>query len=134
MARTTNDLVEGIIEVDSAIILTPFIAAANSIVTQCCTDLDENYTDDHLIQIETWLAAHFYTVRDMRASEERAGPVSARYQSKVDLGFSTSHYGQMAMTLDWFGGLSGLNEQIKSGIKGSVNVTWLGTENPNNSD
>ena len=126
--RATNDLVEGIIEVDSAIVLTPFIAAANSIVTQCCTDLDDDYDASQLVQIETWLSAHFYTVRDMRAERERAGSVEAKYQSKVDLGFATSHYGQMAMTLDWKGGLAGLNEQIKKGIKRSPSITWLGKE------
>jgi len=126
--RTTDELVEGIIDVDSAISLTPFIAAANMIVTKCCTELDDDYTAAQLLQIETWLSAHFYTVRDMRASEERAGPVSERFQSKVDLGFATSHYGQMAMTLDFYGGLSALNENIKNGTSSVVGFTWLGTE------
>ncbi len=127
MARTTLDLVEGIIEVDSSISLTPFINAANTIVTRCCTDLDEDYTDDELQQIETWLSAHFYTNRDMRASEERAGTVSARYQSKVDLGFKTSHYGQHAMLLDYHGGLAELDKQIQNGGgKPAPLVTYLG--------
>lgn len=130
MARTTDELVEGIIEVDSAISLTPFIAAANTLVTRCCTgdNVDEDYTDDELTQIETWLAAHFYTVRDMRAEAEKAGSVSQKLQSKVDLGFSTSHYGQMAMALDYQGGLSALNQQIVSGTSNRVGVTWLGTD------
>jgi len=126
--RTTNALVEAIIEVESGIVLTPFIAAANTLVTKFCTDLDEDYTAAELQQIETWLAAHFYTVRDPRADEERAGPVSQRLQSKVDLGLSTSHYGQMAMTLDYYGGLSALNESIKNGTSNTVGMTWLGTE------
>ncbi len=128
MARTTDALVEGVIEVDSSITLTPFIAAANTLVTKCCTELDDDYTDDELQQIETWLAAHFYTVRDGRAFREKAGSVSEEKQSKVDLGFSTSHYGQMAMTLDYHGGLSALNESIINGTSNTVGVTWLGTE------
>ena len=128
MARTTDALVEGIIEVESAIILTPFITAANALVTQCYTDLAEDYEAAQLVIIETWLAAHFYTVRDMRAMEERAGTVSQRLQSKVDLGFATSHYGQMAMTLDWKGGLAALNEQIKKGRARTPTVTYLGKE------
>ena len=128
MARTTSAKVEGIIEVDSDITLTPFIDVANAMVTHYCTGLTTAYTTAHLILIETWLAAHFYTVRDMRRTEERAGPVSERFQSKVDLGFDTSHYGQMAMRLDWQGGLSNLNEQAKSGGKKGVSVAWLGTE------
>ena len=128
MARTTEALIEGIIEVDSAILLTPFIDAANMLVTQFCTDLVTDYTAAELIKIETWLAAHFYTVREGRAFEERAGPVSERKQSKVDLGFATSHYGQMAMTLDYYGGLSSLNERIKKGKASRISVSWLGTE------
>ncbi len=128
MARTTDALVEGIIEVDSAILLAPFIDAANMLVTKFCTDLVDDYTAAELIKIETWLAAHFYTVREGRAFEERAGPVSERKQSKVDLGFATSHYGQMAMTLDYYGGLAALNERIKQGKANRISVTWLGTE------
>lgn len=130
MARTSDSLVQGIIEVDSAISLTPFITAANMLITQCCTDLNDDYTDAQLVIIETWLAAHFYTVRDMRAESEKAGSVSQKLQSKVDLGFSTSHYGQMAMTLDFYGGLAVLNEQIKNGETNRIGITWWGTEDP----
>ena len=129
MARTTDALVKGIIEVDTNITLTPFINAANMLVTQCCTDLETDYTAAQLVQIETWLSAHFYTVRDMRAEMEKAATVSEKFQSKVDLGFSTSHYGQMAMTLDFYGGLAALNENIKNGNSSSIGITWLGTEN-----
>ncbi len=126
--RATDALVEGVIEVDSAITLTPFITAANAIVTECCTDLTVDYTAAQLVIIETWLAAHIYTIRDMRAETEKAGPVSEKFQSKVDLGFDTSHYGQMAMRLDWKGGLAALNEQIKKGTKKTPLMTWLGKE------
>ena len=128
MARTNNALVEGIIEVDSAISLTPFIGAANSIVTQCCTDLDDDYSEDDLQQIETWLSAHFYTVRDMRAERERAGTVEEKFQSKVDLGFNTSHYGQMAMRLDFHGGLAALNKKILKGNFKTPSISYLGKE------
>ena len=76
--RITNDEVEAIIEVDTNISLTPFIAAANSLVTQCCTNLNTDYEDDQLVLIEMWLAAHFYTVRDMRVEQERAGSISEK--------------------------------------------------------
>ena len=130
MARTTSALVEGIIEVDASISLTPFIAVANALVTQCCTDLDADYADSTLVLIETWLAAHCYTIRDMRAERERAGTVEEKFQSKVDLGFDSSHYGQMAMRLDNQGGLAALNEKIKKGQAAAITFTYLGTENP----
>ncbi len=127
MVRTNDSLVEGIIEVDDAITLTPFITIANLMVTQCCTNLDEDYSEAQLIQIETWLSAHFYTVRDMRAERERAGTVEEKFQSKVDLGFNTSHYGQMAMRIDFHGGLAALDKQTLLGIVKTVGISYIGT-------
>ncbi len=124
--RTTDDNVEGIIEVDSGISLTPFIAAANHLVTQCCSS--DDYDATQLELIERFLAAHLYTLRDPRAVQERAGSVGVTYQSKVDLGLSTSHYGQTAMALDFEGGLAALNAQTKKGSRRSVSVKYLGTE------
>ena len=130
MARTTSILVEAIIENSGSITLTPFIDAANTLVTRYCTGLDEDYSAAELVQIETWLSAHFFTVREGRAFREKAGPVSEEKQSKVDLGFSTSHYGQQAMLLDYHGGLARLNEQIKKGQAKQLIVTWVGTPKP----
>ena len=124
--RTTAGAVELIIEVDVTILLTSFIEAANNIVTQQCVHVD--FTAATLELIERWLSAHFYTVRDMRAFQEQAGSVRQELQSAVNLGFDTSHYGQMAMRLDWSGALGALNEQIKKGVGGSPGITWLGTE------
>ena len=128
--RTTSVAVGLIIEVDSTISLTSFIEVANALVTEKCGDVDD-YDATRLELIERWLSAHFYTVRDMRAEREEAGSVSEKKQSRVDLGFDTSHYGQMAMRIDTNGGLAALNEQIKKGKTGSLTATWLGTENPN---
>jgi len=138
MARTTSALVGGIIEWDSDdskstyIDMAPFIAVANALVTECCSA--DDYTTTRLELIERWLSAHCYTIRDMRAESEKAGSVSEKFQSKVDLGFDTSHYGQMAMRLDTEGGLAALNERIKKGKKVTVSVSWLGTEDPTDTD
>jgi len=134
MARTTAALVGGIIEWDSDstkstyVALTPFIEVANELVTECCTS--GSHTDLRLAQIEKWLAAHFYHHRDMKAQMEKAGSVSQNLQSKVDLGFDNTHYGQAAMRLDTEGGLAALNERIKKGKRTTVSVTWLGTADP----
>ncbi len=130
--RTTTTLVEAIIENDESITLTPFIDAANILVTKFCTDLNDDYTSDELVKIETWLSAHFFTVRDPRRTSEKAGSVAERFQNErsVDLGFDTSHYGQMAMRLDYHGGLAKLNEQIKKGTAKQLVFTWTGTEKP----
>ena len=138
MARTTSALVGGIIEWESDstkstyISLTPFIEGANLLITSECSD--SGYDATKLELIERWLSAHFYTIRDMRAETEKAGSVSQKLQSKVDLGFDTSHYGQMAMRLDTAGNLASLNERIKRGGRVGVGVTWLGTEDPTDWD
>ena len=122
MARTTSAEVEAIIEVDVSIPLDPFIAVANSLVNQLVAEESDAPDEARLTLIETWLAAHFYCMRDPRVTMEKAGPVQANYQSAVDLYLATSHYGQMAMTLDTTGFLRALsnNKNRKTG------VFWLG--------
>jgi len=127
--RTTPAAVALIIEVDDEISLTSFIEVANVLVTECCST--DDYDATRLELIERWLSAHVYTIRDMRASEERAGPVSERKQSAIALGFDTSHYGQMAMRLDTKGGLAILNEQMKKGKGQAVQISWLGDNDYN---
>lgn len=126
MARTTSTAVGLIIEVDSDISLDPFIEVANALVTENCST--DDYDATRLELIERWLAAHCYTIRDMRAMAEGAKGISEKKQSKVDLGFDTSHYGQMAMRLDTVGGLAALNEKSKTGKHGLISASWLGTE------
>jgi len=126
MARTTSVLVGGIIEVDATISLSPFIEIASVLVTECCSTNDYDATKLELI--ERWLSAHFYTVRDMRAESEKAADTSEKKQSKVDLGFDTSHYGQTAMRLDTAGGLASLNTKMKGKGASPMGITWLGTE------
>jgi len=122
--RTTAAEVESIIEVDATISLTPFITIANELVTEYCAD--EDYTEARLALIETWLAAHFYAVRDLRVASESAG-VSVSYYGSVGQNLSGTMYGQQAMVLDTAGGLASLNKQVGTGKKSSVSCTWLGT-------
>lgn len=125
MPRTTSSLVGGIIEVDANIDLDPFIVTANALLNKIADDTGHDAT--HLELIERYLAAHFYTLRDPRYTQERAGPVGASYQSKVDLNLATSHYGQTAMVLDTSGELAALNQLALKGGQ-TVSLTWLGTE------
>lgn len=129
MARTTSTLVGQIIKVDADIDLSPFIETANALVTECCTN--SSYTNATLELIERWLAAHFYTIRDMRMESERLGAATEKRQSKVDIGFNSSIYGQHAMRLDVRGNLAALDKRTKDGKKDLIAATWLGTENPN---
>jgi hypothetical protein len=130
--RTTAEAVGLIIDVDSGISLTPFIEVANALVTKHC--VDGAFTVAELELIERWLSAHFYAIRDPRTTQERAGSVGESYQSQVGLGFDVTHYGQMAMRLDWSGALALLNEQTKKGGRVTASVTWLGTEDVTTSE
>jgi hypothetical protein len=120
MSLTTAELVAGLIEVDADISLDPFIATATAFVSEI--PASAGLATERLELIERYLSAHFYTHRDPRPVSERAGPVSAEYQSKVDLNLSTSHYGQTAMMLDTSGTLATLSRLSKR-VGG---VTWLG--------
>lgn len=125
--RTTDVEVAAIIETDSTIGLAPFIAAASALVDVHCAAANPNYTATELLLIETWLAAHLYAVRDRAKVSESAGDgVSQSMQHTEDLGFDCNEWGQVAMRLDYFGGLAKLNASIKKGTTRTVSVTWLG--------
>lgn len=119
--RTTSENVGDIIELDASIDPTPFMLVANELVTELC--LASGYTETRLELIERWLAAHFYTNRDPRSTDEKAGPVSVTYQSAVDLNLNSSHYGQTAMMLDTAGNLKTLNNKKAKRV---LSVSWLG--------
>lgn len=120
--RTTAEAVGNIIEVDGSIDLTPFIETASSLVDDVAAASGAPGAT-RLELIERYLSAHFYTLRDPRPVSERAGPVSATYQSKVALGLKTSHYGQTAISLDPTGVLDAASKGKQIGA-----VAWLGTE------
>lgn len=134
--RTTALLVGAIIEVDADIPLDPFIGFASTLTDRVERAAEEAtlLTDDpesdgktreeKLQQIETLLAAHFYTLRDPRAVQEHAGSVSATYQSRVELRLFTSHYGQHACLLDETGTLELINAGKTRGR--SASVSWVG--------
>jgi hypothetical protein len=124
--RTNDTLVGGVIEVDTDIGLTPFINSANRLVTQLCAP--SGYDEDTLTDIETWLAAHFYAVRDPRESQVGASGLTAQYGGRFDLGFDFTQYGQQAMRLDTAGNLAALNNRMKKATMSKKGITWLGTD------
>lgn len=134
MARTTDELVAGIIEVDEDIDLEPFITVANLMVNRHCegktipgTD-DETPTEEELLVVETWLTAHFYAIDDPRRFREKVSSLSQTIESKVDLGLDVTRYGQQAKLIDATRGLANADAAAKKGrqrIKGRV--VWLGT-------
>jgi len=127
--RTTTLAVSKIIEVDATINegdLSPFIETASAVVDDVCVPLE--YNDTRLELIERWLAAHFYAVRDMRRSDEKAGSVSESYQYHVGAGLESTMYGTQAIALDTKGGLAGWNKAMKDGNTQRPSAFWLGTK------
>ena len=134
MARTTQDAVEAIIDVDSSITdLTPFIDTASSLVDEVCATVS-SYGAARLELIERWLAAHFYAVQDPRLASENVGGAGGSYQGQTTMNLSATIYGQQAMVLDTNGGLAALNTNVTKGRKPKVGVTWLGTESDTTED
>jgi hypothetical protein len=129
MARTTSAEVQKIIDVDAAVTdLTPFITAANELVTEACTGDSQGYSATRLQVIETWLAAHLVAIRDPHHQSEGAGGVTARYQGQTGFNFQSTYWGQQALLLDTAGGLAALSEHTAKGKRARVGATWLGTD------
>lgn len=124
--RTTADKVKTVIEVDASIALDVFMETASQLVDECCGSA--GYTEARLTLIETWLAAHFYSVRDMRASVEKAGEVSVSYAQNPGFNLMLTSHGQQAIALDSMGGLAALSKRSEQGKRGRVGIAYLGTE------
>lgn len=121
--RTTREKVEQIIDLDPVVDVTPFIIVANELVTEHC----EGLTDARLAEIERWLAAHFYEVRDERPQSEAAGGASKSYVRTQAMFLHQTKYGQTAMMLDSTGKLNGLSER-GGDTKDFPVITYLGDE------
>ena len=104
--------------------LTPFITAANALVTAVCTA--SGYPDSLLKEIEKWLAGHFYCTPEPLAVVAKIGESQDTYESKVDLYLANSRYGQQAMILDYKGNLAGVSNSMKRQDRRSAKTKWLG--------
>ncbi len=88
----------------------PFIQTANIMVTEYLAGSDCALSDAILKEIETYLAAHFVTLRDRIVQREAADGVSFDYQGATDMGLDSSQYGQTAQILDSCGKLTQLSD------------------------
>lgn len=101
-ARATEPMVKEIIDTDlTNEEITPFLAAANTMVTDLL--LSESYGVTTLKEIERWLAAHFVAVRDPQITQEKTADAQATYEGKTGMGLNSTRYGQQAMLLDHHG-------------------------------
>jgi hypothetical protein len=131
MARTTSELVEGLLsdDYDGESSLTVHVTSAyvmvNRVVT-CATNKGITLSDEELELIERWLAAHFYASVDQPYEEKETaagrGKSRGKFQGKTAMYLEGTKYGQNAMALDYSGCLSA----IASGKKRVARVDWLG--------
>lgn len=139
MARTTAALVAGVVEWedgsygDSAIPLSPFIRTANILTDWLASvDTDSELDAATLKEIETHLAAHFYSVhRDPQLQSKATNGASGSFQGATGYSLQATHHGQTAMLLDVTGKLTKRNLEAQSG-KRVATTTWLGYQD--NSD
>ncbi len=124
MARTTPELVAGIVEVEDGFDLTPMIDTASMMVTDNC--LNSGYDAAKLEMIERWLAAHCYKLFDNMIQAARVGPLDVQYTLKLDKGLASTYWGQQAMLLDTAGNLAKLDNSMDKVRNVTVGVTSLG--------
>jgi hypothetical protein len=126
--RAGVDDVKDIVEYNPDIDLAAFLRTANVMVTyvESC-DTRSLLSANQLKEIEIWLAAHYYSVRDQIYSSEKTADSEADFQTGVKGSGSldTTDYGRQAMAIDITGCLASLNEQSKKG-KLSASLNWLG--------
>jgi hypothetical protein len=99
--RTTEADVKAII--DTALTedeLNPFLTAANVLVSAVVGN--EGYTEQHLREIERWLAAHLIAIRDPRLMSQKIGDADAVYAgfAQFGKGLEFTSYGQQVLLLD----------------------------------
>ena len=80
-------------------------------------------SEEELGVIETWLAAHFYSIRVKQVASEKADVVGQSFQYKHGLKLESTMYGQQAVAMDRTGTLRRMNRNKGSKIGGH----WLGT-------
>lgn len=120
--RTTGSEVEAVLtdDYDGSTSLTPYIAAASSIVDRLAAlDSSGVLTSAQLTLIETWLSAHCYCMMDRLMQSEGKGKSSGTVMGVFGKRLESTTYGQMALSLDWSGRLSSIGKQ-------RARMDWLG--------
>ena len=127
MSRTSSTAVESIIDGTPEKTLTPFIDAANLMVTNLCS-ADTDYSANDLEMIERYLAAHFYQITIVPADSADTGNASESKRSKIDMGLNLTHFGQMAMRFDYNHHLMDNEISLQKGLSAAaISLTWLGS-------
>lgn len=108
--------------------LSPFIRAASIIIDRVKVAAQGKpwvrggvrLTAVELKEMETWLAAHFYLIRDPLYQSKSVGGASGTFQRKQGDGFETTDYGRAACNIDFSGTLRAI------GLRQFAGAAWLG--------
>lgn len=132
MARTTDAMVIEVLRGDYDTLrnpsLTRYISAANLITSRvavCAAAKNPTLplTDEELLEIETWLAAHYYASASSESrplQESSTLSSKAKFQGMTGKSLESTYYGQAALNLDPTGCLTALSK----GNRGRL--VWLG--------
>jgi len=129
-ARVEEGDVRAIIQNDSLLSIAPFIATATAL-TDYVESKDSNslLTSALLVEIEKYLAAHFYEHKDQQYSNKKTGDASAAFQGQFGLRLDGSKWGQTALTLDVTGTLASLNK-----ARSKATASWAGRKKSEQTD
>jgi hypothetical protein len=132
MSRTNDTAVKGILESDPKLNLTPFIRTASALTDWLVTeDTAGKLTTSLLLEIETYLAAHFYSHRDQMLQSKGEGGASGSFQGQTAMVLLSTQYGQTACMLDVTNKLAQRSADAQSGTSRTAGVTWLGSDPDN---
>lgn len=118
--RTEECKVREIIDTDPDLDILPFITYANTMTDKIATratDMAITVTAAELLLIETYIAAHFYALKDPQYIEKQTGKARAVFQGQTGMALNSTFWGQMALAMDPTGVLGG-NQAYGA---------WLGT-------
>ena len=121
--RVSEDEVRDLIDATSSISVSPFITTANAITDRVAAKDSANVLSAAiLLEIERYLAAHFYEHRDPQYSMKKTERAEAIFQGQFGMGLQSSKWGQTAILLDETGFLASLN---RGRLPASVEWTGL---------
>lgn len=126
--RVGEDEVRDIVDNDPAISITPFQIAANALTDKVSSnDADGIMTTALLAEVEKYLTAGFYAVRDQLFAEKKTADAFAVFQTgkSAEGPLNQNDYLRTAMLLDITGYLADLNQQAIQGVI-DAGITWLG--------
>jgi hypothetical protein len=121
--RVIEREVREVVETSSSQPMAPHIAAANALTDKVSAEDDNSVLNAALLkQIELYLAAHFYALRDPQYQQETTLRAGARYQGQTGMGLDATWWGQQAKVLD----VSGYLASLDSGKRAVAGMAWLG--------